>query len=408
MIMQIKLAWRNIWRNKRRTFITMGSIFFAVILSTLMMSLKEGIYARMISSLVGTYTGYIQIHAKDYWTDKSLDDSMEITDSLIQVVLETNGVTGYVPRIENFALAASEDVTKGSLVVGIDIELEKVYSSIHERISEGQYLEEGDRSVLVGAGLADYLNLGVKDTIVLLGAGYHGVSAAGKYPIKGIVTFGSPDLSKQLVILPLAEAQWFYGAEDRITNMVVLVDDPDNSKRIDKALKATLSDRYEVMHWEEMSPEIKNLIETDRVEGYVFMFILYMVISFGIFGTMLMMMAERMHEFGVLIAVGMKRINLAVMVWLETVMISLIGALGGMIGAFPVCAYFYYSPIEFAKGEDMAKMYEEYGMEAVMQASIEPAVFIQQAVVVALMATVIAIYPFLQILRLRAINAMQS
>jgi ABC-type lipoprotein release transport system permease subunit len=374
----------------------MGSIFFAVILSTLMMSLKEGIYARMISSLVGTYTGYIQIHAPGYWADKSLDESMEITDSLIRAVSETNGVTGYVPRIENFALAASKEITKGSMVVGIDIELEKGYSSIHERISHGQYLEEGDRSVLVGAGLADYLNLEVEDTIVLLGAGYHGVSAAGKYPIKGIVTFGSPDLSKQLVILPLAEAQWFYGAEGKVTNVVVLVDDPDNSKRIDQALKTKLQDRYEVMHWEEMSPEIKNLIETDRVEGYVFMFILYMVISFGIFGTMLMMMAERMHEFGVLIAVGMKRMNLAGMVWLETLMIS------------PVCAYFHFSPIEFAKGEEMAKMYEEYGMEAVMQASIEPTVFIQQAVVVALMATVIAVYPFLKILRLRAINAMHS
>jgi ABC-type lipoprotein release transport system permease subunit len=406
--MQLKLAWRNIWRNKRRTFITLGSVFFAVILSTLMMSIKEGIYARMISSMVGTYTGYIQVHAPGYWEDRSLDDSMVITDSLLQTVTQTNGVTGYVPRIENFALAASEDVTKGSMVVGVDIELEKQYSAIHERISDGSYLEKGDRSVLVGAGLAEYLKLGVGDTIVLLGAGYHGVSAAGKYPIKGIVKFGSPDLSKQLVILPLPEAQWFYGAENKVTNMVVLVDDPDDSKKIQKSLKTSLSDSYDVMHWEEMSPDIKKLIETDRVEGYVFMFILYMVIAFGIFGTMLMMMAERMHEFGVLIAVGMKRVKLAVMVWIETVMISLLGAFLGMFGALPVCAYFYYWPIEFSKGDEMAKMYEEYGMEAVLQASIEPTVFLQQAAVVALVATVIAVYPFLRILRLKAINAMSS
>jgi ABC-type lipoprotein release transport system permease subunit len=406
--MQLKLAWRNIWRNKRRTFITLGSVFFAVILSTLMMSIKEGIYARMISSMVGTYTGYVQVHAPGYWEDRSLDDSMVITDSLLQTVTQTNGVTGYVPRIENFALAASEDVTKGSMVVGMDIELEKQYSAIHERISEGSYFEKGDKSVLVGAGLAEYLKLGVGDTIVLLGAGYHGVSAAGKYPIKGIVKFGSPDLSKQLVILPLPEAQWFYGAENKVTNMVVLVDDPDESKKIQKTLKASLSDSYDVMHWEEMSPDIKKLIETDRVEGYVFMFILYMVIAFGIFGTMLMMMAERMHEFGVLIAVGMKRVNLAVMVWIETVMISLLGAFLGMFGALPVCAYFYYWPIEFSKGDEMAKMYEEYGMEAVLQASIEPSVFLQQAAVVALVATVIAVYPFLRILRLKAINAMSS
>lgn len=405
--MQLTLAWRNIWRNKRRTFITLGSVFFAVVLSTLMMSIKEGIYARMIGSMVGTYTGYVQVHANGYWEERSLDESMEITDSLKQIVLSVDGVVGYVPRIENFALAASEDITKGSMVVGIDIKLEKSYSAIHERVSEGEYLVENDRSVLIGAGLSEYLKLSVNDTIVLLGAGYHGASAAGKYPIKGIVKFGSPDLSKRLVILPLKEAQWFYGAENKVTNLVVLVDDPDNSKRITKALDQSLSADYEVMHWEEMSPEIKNLIETDRMEGYVFMFILYMVISFGIFGTMLMMMAERMHEFGVLIAVGMKRINLAIMVWLETVMISMMGAFIGMIGAFPVCAYFYYSPIEFAKGEDMAKMYEEYGMEAVLQASIEPGVFMQQAAVVALMATVIAIYPFLQILRLRAIEAMR-
>jgi putative ABC transport system permease protein len=406
--MNLKLAWRNIWRNKRRTFITMGSVFFAVILSTLMMSIKEGIYARMIEGMVGTYTGYVQVHNENYWTDKSLDDGMVVTDSLEQVVLNTEGATGYVPRIENFALATSKEITKGSMVVGIDPEKEKGYSKMHERISEGEYLSADDKEALVGAGLAKYLKLSVGDTIVLLGSGYHGATAAGKYAIKGIVKFGSPELSKQLVILPMQEAQWFYGASNLITNMVVLMDDPDNSKSITKGLSKTLPTGYTAMHWEEMSPDIKNLIETDRVEGYVFMFILYTVISFGIFGTILMMLAERMHEFGVLIAVGMKRAKLAIMVWTEVVLISLLGAFLGMFGALPVCAYFYYSPIHFAEGEEMAKMYEEYGMEAVLQASIEPMVFLQQALVVVLIATVIAIYPFWKILGIRAINAMRA
>lgn len=406
--MNLKLAWRNIWRNKRRTFITMGSVFFAVILSTLMMSIKEGIYARMIEGMIGTYTGYVQIHNENYWEDKSLDDGMEITDSLKQALLNTDGVTGYVPRIENFALAASNEITKGSLVVGVDPELEKGYSKMHERISSGEYFSENDKEALIGDGLAKYLKLAIGDTIVLLGSGYHGATAAGKYAIKGIVKFGSPELSKQLVILPLKEAQWFYGANNLITNMVVLMDDPEDAKTISKALASALPAGYSAMHWEEMSPDIKNLIETDRVEGYVFMFILYTVISFGIFGTILMMIAERMHEFGVLIAVGMKRAKLAVMVWVEVVLISLLGAAFGMVGALPVCAYFFYFPIQFAEGEEMAKMYEEYGMEAVLQASIEPMVFLQQALVVALIATVIAIYPFWKILGIRAIDAMRS
>jgi ABC-type lipoprotein release transport system permease subunit len=206
----------------------------------------------------------------------------------------------------------------------------------------------------------------------------------------------------------MKEAQWFYGATDLITNMVVLMDDPDDSKPIAQKLSKTLPVGYTAMHWEEMSPDIKNLIETDRVEGYVFMFILYTVISFGIFGTILMMLAERMHEFGVLIAIGMKRVKLAIMVWTEVVLISLLGAFLGMFGALPVCAYFYYSPIHFAEGEEMAKIYEEYGMEAVLQASIEPMVFLQQALVVGIIATVIAFYPFWKILGIRAINAMRA
>jgi putative ABC transport system permease protein len=126
------------------------------------------------------------------------------------------------------------------------------------------------------------------------------------------------------------------------------------------------------------------MIETDRVEGYVFMFILYLVISFGIFGTMLMMLAERMHEFGVLVAVGMKRWRLAAVFWLEVVMLSLLGAALGMVGALPVVGWFYYFPITFGEGEEFAKMFEEYGMEPVMQASVDFGVFATQAAVVAM------------------------
>lgn len=358
--------------------------------------------------MVGSYSGYVQIHANGYWEDKSLDESMQITDSLTQIVLATKGVSGYVPRIESFALAASEEVTRGSMVVGIDPEMEKQHSKMHERVSDGEYLSKDDNSVLVGAGLAKYLKLAVGDTIVLLGAGYHGVSAAGKYPIKGIVKFGSPELSKQLVILPMKAAKWFYGTDDLVSNMIVAVEDPEDAQKIAKRLKGSLSDDFEVMDWQELNPQMVNLIANERTEGWVFMFILYMVIGFGIFGTMLMMLAERMHEFGVLIAVGMKRIKLAFMMLTEVVIISLMGAFLGMLGAFPVCAYFYFEPIRFDSGEDMAKMYEEYGLEPVLQASLDPNVFLQQAVVVALLAIAIAIYPFLKINRLDAIDAMRS
>ena len=167
-----------------------------------------------------------------------------------------------------------------------------------------------------------------------------------------------------------------------------------------------LGEEYEVMAWQELSPDLVNMIETDRMEGYVFMFILYMVISFGIFGTMLMMMSERKREFGVLIAVGMKRWKLGAIVFMELFIISIMGALAGTLAAFPICAYFHYNPIHF--GEELSKITEEYGMEAVLQSSIDPAVFIQQALVVILIATVISFYPIFRLLKMDVINSMRS
>lgn len=403
-----KLAWRNIWRNKRRTAITLMSVFFAVILSTLMMSMKEGMYARMMESMVGAYGGYVQVLTENYLPDRSLDDALALTDSIDKAITSTHHVSGYVPRIESFALAASDETTKGAMVVGIDPERETAYTDMASRVSEGEYLTANDKAVMLGSGLAKYLGLGVGDTIVLIGMGYQGSTATGKYSVKGLVKFGSPELSKQLVILPLQEAQWFFGAEGMCTNIVVLMDNPDNAKHIATDLSKTLPSGHVANDWETLSPDLKNMIETDRVEGYVFMFILYLVISFGIFGTMLMMLAERMHEFGVLVAVGMKRWRLAAVFWLEVVMLSLLGAALGMVGALPVVGWFYYFPITFGEGEEFAKMFEEYGMEPVMQASVDFGVFATQAAVVALITSVIALYPMMRLLRLKAIEAMRS
>ncbi len=405
--MYLKLAWRNIWRNKKRTAITLASVFFAVVLSTLMMSIKEGTYVNMIDSMVGSFTGHIQIHKKGYWAEKTLDNGGHpFTDELKDALESHKGIKAYSVRIESFALAASEEITKGVMVAGIDPETERINEALDQRVAEGAYFTAESKSVMLGDGLAKYLELSVGDTVILLGQGYHGVSAAGKYPVQAIVKFGSPELSNQFVFLPIQEARALYGMEGLFTNIVLQPDDPDHAKRIAASLQRTLGDEYEVMDWEALIPELKNMIETDRVEGYVFMFILYMVVSFGIFGTILMMMMERYHEFGVVIAIGMKRVKLAFVVWMETMIISIMGALLGIIGALPVCAYFHFYPIRF--GQEMSKMYEEYGMEAVLRSSIEPEIFLQQAAVIAVIASVIAVYPFLKLTRMQALEAMNK
>lgn len=181
------LAWRNIWRNKRRTLITASSIFFGVILSAFMSSMQEGSYGQYIDTIVNSYSGYLQIHKKGYWEDKIINNSFVDHDTLIEKINQVNEITLYTPRLESFALASGDDRTKGVMVMGIDPERENQITRIQTKIRQGQYLQNGDEGVILGSGLAKYMNLQVNDTLILIGQGYHGASAAGKYPVRGIV-----------------------------------------------------------------------------------------------------------------------------------------------------------------------------------------------------------------------------
>lgn len=384
----------------------MGSVFFAVILTSLMTSMQMGVLQGMIDSTVGSYSGYAQIHANGYWDDPIIDNLFAQSDELEEQVESHKLLRGFSPRLESFALAISDSISKGSLVVGIDPDSEAEFNQLNERISSGEYLEANDRSVLIGDGLAEYLQLEVGDTLIMLGQGYHGVNAAGLFPVKGIVKFGSPDLSKQLVFMSLPEMQYLYAADNMYSSLVLHVKNPDDAEQVVADLKQVVAEDYEVMDWKELTPDLVTIIETETREGYVFMFILFLVVGFGIFGTMLMMLAERKREFGVLVAVGMKRVKLSIMVWMEIISMSIMGAIVGILGAYPVSYYFYINPIEF--GEEMADIYEQYGIEAVLRASVDPGIFIQKGIIVAVIACIIAIYPFLNLLRLNAINAMRS
>lgn len=371
-----------------------------------MMSAKNGVYDNMIKSLIGDFTGFVQIHSNGYWDDKTIDNSLAFNDSIQTKIENIDEVEGFSPRIESFALIVSDSTTKGGLVIGADPEKEKQFNSLNERVAKGDYFGVNDKEVLVGVGLAEYLKIDVGDTLVLLSQGYHGSSAAGKYVVKGLVKFGSPELSRKLIFLPIKEAQVFYGVENMFTNIILHLENNNEANKIANQLKIKLGEDFEVMDWQELTPDLNNMIATDKVEGYVFMFILYMVISFGLFGTMLMMLSERKHEFGVLVAIGMKRMSLAIIVWLELMMISILGAITGCLLAFPICAYFYYNPIYL--GNEMADVYEDFGIEAIIQFSIDPAIFIQQGLIILIISIIIAIFPFIQIQRMDAIKQMRA
>lgn len=403
----MKLAWKNLWRNRSRTVVTTSSIFFAVILSITTSSLQDGVFDLFVKNMVSFYTGYIQVHRTGYWDQQVLDNGFERSKAIENLIARDHHVYEISPRIESYALSSNEEITKGCLVVGIVPIDEDQITFLRSKVTDGSYFNDSlmQNTALVSEGLARSLALHVSDTVVLISQGYHGAMAAGKYRVKGILHFGSPLLNNQLLYLTLPVAQDFFRAENLLTSYVM---DLTSTKYLEKAadaLKNSLGNSYEVMTWKEMLPEVDQHIQTDKGSMRIIQGILYLLICFGIFGTLLMMMAERKYEMGMLISIGMKKSKLIAVVFLESAMSVLIGSVTGMLASIPIVYYLKEYPIRF-KGE-LAESYSKFGFEPIFPAAINVQIFITQGVVVLLLGFVLSIYPIVKILNLDPVVAMK-
>lgn len=405
--MYILLAWRNIWRNKRRSLITMSSVMFAVMLAIVMKSMISGVWGKMINEVVSFSSGYIQIHKKGYWAEQSIDNSFKAQQDLINVIDQHNDILSWAPRLESFSLASSQDKTKGVLINGIDPERENKTTKLAQKLTQGNYLEHHDQSVMVAEGLAKQLKLNLNDTIVLLGQGYHGNLAAGKYSVKAIVHMGVVELNQSMVWMPLELCQAYFSAEQMLSSISLILADENKMNIIRSELEALPASKgYEIMTWSEMLPELDQMVKGDSTAHYLVIYILYLVISFGVFGTLLMMMNERMHEFGILLAIGMKKRIIIFITLTEVVIMACIGTLVGSFIALPLLLYLAKHPIKFT-GE-LAKVYESFGMEAILPPAIETSIFITQAYTVFFIVILLSIYPAYKIYKLKIIKALNT
>ena len=402
-----KLSWRNIWRNKRRSFITLSSIAFAVLLSCVMRSMQLGSYERMIDNALSFYSGHVQVHEKGYWEDKSLDLAFSNYDSISDIFSKDEGIINVIPRLESFALASKKLQTKGAMVLGIDPEREDKLTHLRKKLISGEYLKSEDDGLMIAEGLASYLKAKVGDSIVLIGQGYHGANAAGLFRIIGIVKFPVAIQNNQMIYLPIKKAEYLYACEDRITNFTIQLDDPNRAEAVCARLNPELAPLgLEAVDWKFMMPELLQGIELDNVSGIIMLLILYMVIGFGMFGTFLMMTRERMYELGLMMALGMKKTRMQVMIMLEFLMLSAMGVLTGIVISLPVLIYFYFNPIPI--GGDSSDIFEKFGIEPVYVFSLDPTIFFSQAWVVFILTLVLGTYPLWVIFKLNILKAIRS
>ena len=470
---EFKIAWRNLWRNKRRTIITSASVFFAVFFAVIMRSYQLGSYDHMINNFIESFTGCLQVQHVKYFDNPLIDNSFDYNDSIASAISHFDKVVSVTPHLESFTLASSGPQTKAAAVIAIDPVKEKDFSDPESKlvkyritdeavnrlkiagtildnvlekviknlgrsyssparlelelgltdkenklclpeilkcseVSNG-FLTNDDEGILVGDRLASYLKVAVGDSVILMGQGYHGVSATGIFPVRGIIKMPYPEIDNKLIIMTIPAAQKFYDAEGKITSLVVNLTDKSNRtiKTTKTRINSLLSDKNTTAKtWYELNPILYQQIQGDSQTGVAMLGLLYFIIFFGIFGTVLMMVSERKREFGVLVAIGMQKKKLKRIVTVEMMLLGAIGLACGLLASVPLIMYFYYYPVVL-KG-DMGNMMEDWGWDAVMPSAWFGPYFYWQAVIVAIMVILATIYPLRKIGKLKEIEALKS
>lgn len=393
----IKLAWRNIWRKRRRSLIAILSVTFAVFLAVNFRSLQWGSYDKMIEAGVKN-GGYIQLHSENYWGDKSINDLMEDSDELRDSILRVSGITQIIPRLQNFGLAASYNNSKGAMLIGIEPEIENQFNKLSEKVQSGNYLNKNSNGVLIAEGLAKYLQLNLQDTLVLFGQGYHGSIAAGKYPIEGILRFSNPKMNNMAVYMPLQLAQEYNGAYGMVSAYMLNIENREKITGIISEL-ANKHNHLEIMSWDEMQPGINDSIKTDTSIATMLLTCLYLIVGFGVVGTIIMMALERKREFGMLQAIGLQKSSIQLLLVFEAFILGLLGVILAFCIAAPLVWYMHANPIPLT-GES-AKSFEAMGAEPVIQFAVKPSIFLINGAIVFCIMMLASFFPAMMVRKMK-------
>ena len=333
--MLASLAWRNIWRQPVRSILSLIGLAFSSLLLVFMLSFQFGVYDTIKIGALGLFDGFGQFQPMGY------DDDPDISTMLPgwQALLAADGIKGVsatAPRASSFAILANGDTSFGAAVIGVDPARERAVSNLYSTISEGRYLRPEDSAAIVmGAGLVRNLGLALGDNVTMLGTGNDGAVAADVLELVGIFSTGVNAVDRQITQMPLARFQETYNMGDGVNIIALRGPDFNGVIRAAPKLQALAEAEGAVyLRWDALQPEVRQMITLDLSTAMLMYGIMIVVVVFILLNTLYMSVLERTREFGGLMAIGMRPVQIGTMVWLELIFLSLLGAgLGIALGA---------------------------------------------------------------------------
>ena len=398
-------AWRNLWRNRRRTWLAVGGIAFATALVQFSMSMQVGGYAAQIEAATDFFVGNVQIQHPDYVEQARLEQAIDGVTPLLRGLEARPDILAAAPRVQAFALASVDERSFGVQLLGLDAARERRTVGFLKGISAGRMATGPDEAVL-GSALARNLGAGLGDEVVVLGAGKEGGVVALAASVSGILNSGIADLDRSLMLAPIEAVRSAFGLGDEAHTLVVRAAEPLASGELAYALNAELPAGLEARSWDAVLPDLRQGIELDRL-GSIFMYgIVIIVVTFSVVNTFIMTVFERTREFGMLRAIGMRPSAVMGMVQLEAFCIWLLGV--GVALALMIPTVAWLSAYGLYLGEEVSQLGDSLFLPERIHPRVSWAVALTAPAIMLVGVQLAALMPSLRIRRLRPVAALRD
>lgn len=405
--MLIQMAWRNLWRQPTRTLLSLLTISLSAALLVFMLSFQLGVYDTMKTNALRIFDGFAQIQPPGYADDP---DIRKLISSPVRISDEAAGIPGIgaaAPRATSYVIFANGDLSYGGALQGVDPEREQAVSTLASTIHDGRYLEAGDTdAIILGDALARNLKLKLGDRVTILGSAVDGTVAVDSLKLVGIFHSGISELDRQIAEMPLARFQETFALGDAV-NVIAL--SGRNLSAVDAALPAleglAKANSLTMEDWGGLQPGLKQAIQLDFSTSMLWYVSLVVVVVFIILNALLMSVLERTREFGMLLAIGMRSGLVGRMLWLELLMLAIVGNVIGIAIGGAAALWLGHSGIALGSMENLMA---QWGLPGRLYPTLSVTSALAGPAVIILCVAFAGLIPVRHINRLEPISAMRS
>jgi ABC-type lipoprotein release transport system permease subunit len=398
MKMLFSIAWRNIWRHPGRSGVLIASIVAGMWAGIMVSSWANGLIEQRVNNVINEELTHAQIHHPEFLTEREPGMYIEPYEEIITFLDTDSRVQAYSSRTLLDGMIQSAATTSGVRIFGVDKEMEKETTTFHQNLTEGVYLNSDLRNpVFIGEMLINKLNVEIGDRIVLTFQNIENEITSGAFTVSGIFRTGQKLYDEQTVYVNREDLSDLVASQPLYHEIAIMLHDRNQGKPLVSDINEQFSS-VTAETWIELSPEMRYMTQASGSYMFYIMIVILFALAFGILNTMTMAIFERMRELGMLMAIGMNKSRVFVMIMLESVMLTLTGAAVGMFVGYLTVNYFNRNGLDLtAIGGDS---FEIWGYGALVYPYVNPEEYLYVMFLVIVTALLAAIYPALKALKL--------